>query len=217
MQIKSRLFQFRIKLSIGNKSKKLKSFKDYTPLRGEIIRPSCRETRVLNNIVFLRTDWPLLNKKLADIVKILLKLVYRLKVRVCEQCGLRFSFQYCSPFPVFRVTFAAARDGNFPEVLSYLNVRSLIPTVSVVLTVCDDITIYIFARQGSIQYHSHLFRVNVFKCHQIQFKKLNISCRHFSMLFEDLVPLFSILSSHIANCRVRGCPFSANAAHGGPG
>ncbi|XP_078311028.1 b(0,+)-type amino acid transporter 1-like [Crassostrea virginica] len=33
-----------------------------------------------------------------------------------------------------RVTFAAARDGNFPEVLSYLNVHSLIPTVSVVLT-----------------------------------------------------------------------------------
>ena len=27
------------------------------------------------------------------------------------------------------------------------------------------------------------------------------------MLFEDLVPLFSILSPHIANCRVRGCLF----------
>lgn len=185
MQIKSRLFKFRIKLLIGNKSKKLKSFKDYTPLRGEIIRPSCRETRVLNNIVFLRTHWPLSNKKLAGIVKILLKLVYRLKVRACEQCGLRFSFQYCSPFPVFRVTFAAARDGNFPEVLSYLNVRSLIPTVSVVLTVCADIIIIysnIYIRQSKFhslfqKYHSHLFRVNVFKCHLIQFKKLNISCR----------------------------------------
>ena len=158
----------------------MKSFKDYTPLRGEI-RPSCRETRVLNNIVFLRTDWPLLNKKLAGIVKI----VYRLKVRVCEQCGLRFSFQYCSPFPVFRVTFAAARDGNFPEVLSYLNVHSLIPTVSVVLTVCDDITIIysnIYIRQSRFhslfqKYHSHLFRVNVFKCHLIQLKKLKICCR----------------------------------------
>ena len=179
MQIKSRLFKFRIKLLIGNKSKKLKSFKDYTPLRGEIIRPSCRETRVLNNIVFLRTHWPLSNKKLAGIVKILLKLVYRLKVRACEQCGLRFSFQYCSPFPVFRVTFAAARDGNFPEVLSYLNVRSLIPTVSVVLTVCDDITIICSnIRQPRFhsqfqKYHSHLFRVNVFKCH-LRYK---ISCR----------------------------------------
>ena len=88
-------------------------------------------------------------------------------------------------FSGLRVTFAAARDGNFPEVLSYLNVRSLIPTVSVVLTVCADITIIysnIYIRQSRFhslfqKYHSHLFRVNVFKWHLIQFKKLNISCR----------------------------------------
>lgn len=45
-------------------------------------------------------------------------------------------------FLLFRMIFAAARDRNFPSVLCYLNVHSLIPTPSVILMVSECLSPY---------------------------------------------------------------------------